>query len=41
MVKITKNTLLADLLNNAKTRKILKKYNFPYLRCPFAQMEME
>ena len=39
MEKITKDTFLADILKVAKTRKILEKYNFPCLQCPFAQME--
>jgi hypothetical protein len=40
MAKITKDTFLADILKVAKTRKILEKYNFPCLQCPFAQTEM-
>lgn len=41
MKKITKQTVLADLLGDKKTEKILAKYNLPCLSCPFAQQEME
>ena len=41
MLKITKDTTLAELLDNQKAKEILVKYNLPCLGCPFAQYEME
>jgi hypothetical protein len=41
MGEITKDTILSKILRNSKKRKILKKYNFPCLTCPFARLEME
>jgi len=41
MKKITKDTILADILADAKTAKILAKYNLPCLSCPFAKYEAE
>lgn len=41
MAKITKDTTLAELLENPKAQKILAKYNLPCLGCPFAKFEME
>ncbi len=38
--KITKETILAELLANPKAREIMAKYDLPCLSCPFAQMEM-
>lgn len=40
-MKITKDTILSELLENKKTVEILEKYNFPCLSCPMAKMEME
>ncbi len=41
MVKITVDTILAEVLKNPKAEKILAKYNLPCLTCPFAKLEME
>jgi hybrid cluster-associated redox disulfide protein len=41
MAKITKDTTLAELLENPKGREVLAKYNLPCLGCPFAKFEME
>jgi hybrid cluster-associated redox disulfide protein len=41
MTKFTKDTNLAEILNNLKAKKILVKYKLPCLGCPFAQMEMD
>jgi len=41
MIKITKNTFLSEVLENPGNGKILKKYSFPCLSCPFAKMEMD
>jgi len=40
MSKITKDTILAELLKSPETEKILAKYNLPCLNCPFAELEM-
>lgn len=40
-MKITKKTTLAEVLKDKKAEKILLKYNFPCLSCPFAKMEIE
>ncbi len=39
--KITKETILADILKHPKAEKILAKYNLPCLHCPMAAQEME
>ena len=41
MAKITKDTTLAELLNNPETLKILAKYSLPCLNCSMAKFEME
>ncbi len=41
MKKITKNTILADILKVPQAEEILQRYELPCLNCPFAQMEME
>jgi len=41
MLKITKDTILAEILKHAGAEKILKKYNLPCLQCPFAKIEAE
>lgn len=41
MQKITKETILAEILKHSGAEKILAKYNLPCLSCPFAKMEME
>jgi len=38
---ITKNTFLAEALEDPKNVKILEKYDLPCLNCPFAQYEMK
>ena len=38
--KYTKNSTLAEVLEDPKNQKILEKFNVPCLTCPFAQMEM-
>lgn len=40
-MKITKKTKLSKLLDEKKFEKILDKYEFPCVSCPFARMEME
>lgn len=40
-MKITKDTILRELLTNPRYQEILAKYNLPCLGCPFAKMEME
>jgi len=40
-MKISKDTILSEILNDKKAEKVLLKYNFPCLGCPFAKMEME
>uniref|UniRef100_A0A7C5YUJ8 DUF1858 domain-containing protein n=1 Tax=candidate division CPR3 bacterium TaxID=2268181 RepID=A0A7C5YUJ8_UNCC3 len=39
--KITENTKIGDLLKESKFEKILTKYRFPCLTCPFAKYELE
>jgi hybrid cluster-associated redox disulfide protein len=41
MKKITKDTILSEIMSDEKSQKILAKYNLPCLSCPFAKMEME
>ena len=40
MKKVTKQTVLADLIGDQKIEKILAKHKVPCLTCPFAQQEM-
>ncbi|PJA00357.1 disulfide oxidoreductase [bacterium (Candidatus Gribaldobacteria) CG_4_10_14_0_2_um_filter_33_15] len=40
-MKITKDTTLAEILNEPEAGKILAKYNLPCLSCPMAKLEME
>ena len=40
-MKITKKTKLSEILDKKKFEKILEKYEFPCVSCPFARMEME
>jgi hypothetical protein len=40
-MKITKKTKLSKILDEKKVAKILEKYDFPCISCPFARMEME
>lgn len=39
--KITKNTLLSEILKKSGAEKILARYNLPCLSCPMAKFEME
>lgn len=39
-MKITKNTVLAKVLENKKAEKILAKYAFPCISCPFLKQEI-
>ena len=41
MPKITKDTTLAEILENPEAKKILAKYNLPCLSCPLAKLEIE
>jgi hypothetical protein len=41
MKKITKNTILSEVLKKPESEKILAKFNFPCLTCPMGKMEME
>jgi hybrid cluster-associated redox disulfide protein len=38
--EITKDTILANILDNPKNVEILEKHNFPCLGCPCVQYEM-
>ena len=40
MKKITKDTMLEEILKDPSTAKILTKYNLPCLFCPLAVFEM-
>jgi len=40
-MKITKKTKLSKIIDEKKVVKILEKYEFPCISCPFARMEME
>ncbi|MFZ3054827.1 MAG: hypothetical protein WA091_02510 [Minisyncoccales bacterium] len=40
-MKITKKTKLSRIIDEKKVAKILEKYEFPCISCPFARMEME
>ena len=39
--KFTKDSTLAEILENPKAEKILLKYNVPCLGCPYAQFEIQ
>ena len=39
--KITKDTILAEILESKGAEKILVKYNLPCLTCPMAKFEMQ
>jgi len=41
MKKITKDTILSNILKEPGAEKILVKYNFPCLTCPLGKMEIE
>ena len=41
MSKITKETILAEIMKIPGAHEILAKYNLPCLSCPFAKVEME
>ena len=41
MEKITKDTVLSEIMGDKKSQAVLEKYNLPCLSCPFAKMEME
>jgi len=41
MLKITKDTTLAEVLKYPQAEKILAKYNLPCLSCPMAKFEIE
>jgi len=41
MPKITKDTILSEIIKDKKSQDVLAKYNLPCLSCPFAKMEME
>ena len=41
MIKITKNTVLSEILKYPKAKEILAEYNVPCLFCPLAKFEME
>jgi len=38
--ELTKETVLAEILEISGTEKILARYNLPCLTCPFAKLEM-
>lgn len=41
MKKITANSTLKEVLKIKRVEKILRKYNLPCLKCPFAESEAE
>ncbi len=41
MTKITKNTIIAEILKNPKAEEVLEKYELPCLHCPMAKFEIE
>jgi len=41
MLKFTKETVLADIVETPGAEEILAKYNLPCLSCPMARFEME
>lgn len=41
MPKITKETILAEILKIPGAQEILAKYNLPCLSCPMAKFEIE
>lgn len=41
VMKISKDTTLAEILNLPRAEKILTKYNLPCLGCPLAEFEMK
>jgi hypothetical protein len=40
-MKINSQTPLAEILKKPELVKVLEKYKFPCLSCPFAKMEIE
>jgi len=40
-MKITQKTKLSKLLDDKKALKVLEKYDFPCISCPYARLEME
>lgn len=40
MEKITKETILGEIIKNSKAEIILRKYNVPCLSCPMASLEL-
>jgi hypothetical protein len=38
--QLTKETVLADILEISGAEEVLAKYNLPCLTCPFAKLEM-
>jgi len=40
-MRIDSNTKISEILKRKELVKILEKYNFPCLSCPFAKVEME
>ena len=41
MEKITKGTILAEIVKDQKMADILTEHNLPCLTCPFGKLEME
>lgn len=41
MEKITKETILAEIVKDPQKTEILAKHDLPCLSCPFAKMEMD
>ena len=41
MEKITKETILAEIVKDQEMADILVKHNLPCLTCPFGKIEME
>ncbi len=39
--KISRETLLSDIINKKGVREILSKYHVPCLSCPMAQFEIQ
>lgn len=41
MIKFNKDTTISEILKHPSSKKILEKYNFPCLSCPWARYEID
>ncbi len=39
--KYTESSVLSEIINDPKGRKVLEDYNIPCLSCPFASLEID